>query len=429
MDSSQSRRIIAAGMIGNVLEWYDFAVYGYFATAIGRHFFPHEDAVAQLLSAFGVFAIGYVMRPVGGAVVGHIGDRFGRRAALTFSVAAMAIPTFLIGLLPGYATLGVAAPIALTLLRMVQGLSVGGEYTSSMVFLVEHAPDGRRGVMGALAAGGAGGGTLLGSAVGAGFAASMSNAALDAWGWRIPFLLGLVVGIAGYLLRRHVLETAPRERRKRAPMLETLSDHWRIVLGFAGLSMFNAVGFYVGFVYLVSWLQTADGIAPARALEINSLSMAIMLPVVIATGFLTDRVGRKPILLLACILGFVGAVPIFLLLNQPSALSAQLGQLGLVAMIGLYGGTLPVFMVEAAPLPVRCTAVALGYNITFGVIGGFTPLVAAWLVDRTGDEIAPAFLIMAAAAVTFLTVLRFRETYRSPFITASSGAAAAYARI
>ena len=427
MDSSQPRRIIAAGMIGNVLEWYDFAVYGYFATAIGRHFFPHEDAVAQLLSAFGVFAIGYVMRPVGGAVVGHIGDRFGRRAALTFSVAAMAIPTFLIGLLPGYATLGVAAPIALTLLRMVQGLSVGGEYTSSMVFLVERAPDGRRGVMGALAAGGAGGGTLLGSAVGAGFAASMSNAALDAWGWRIPFLLGLVVGIAGYLLRRHVLETAPPERRKRAPMLETLSDHWRIVLGFAGLSMFNAVGFYVGFVYLVSWLQTADGIAPARALEINSLSMAIMLPVVIATGFLTDRVGRKPILLLACILGFLGAVPIFLLLNQPSALSAQLGQLGLVAMIGLYGGTLPVFMVEAAPLPVRCTAVALGYNITFGVIDGFTPLVAAWLVDRSGDEIAPAFLIMAAAAVTFLTVLRFRETYRSPFITANSAAAAAYA--
>jgi MFS transporter, MHS family, proline/betaine transporter len=210
-------------------------------------------------------------------------------------------------------------------------------------------------------------------------------------------------------------------------MLETLSDHWRIVLGFAGLSMFNAVGFYVGFVYLVSWLQTADGIAPARALEINSLSMAVLLPVVIATGFLTDRVGRKPILLLACILGFVGAVPIFLLLNQPSALSAQLGQLGLVAMIGLYGGTLPVIMVEAAPLPVRCTAVALGYNITFGIIGGFTPLVATWLVDRTGDEIAPAFLIMAAAAVTFLTVLRFRETYRSPFITASS--AAAYARI
>jgi hypothetical protein len=141
-------RVIAAGMIGNVLEWYDFAIYGYFAAAIGRQFFPHEDAVAQLFSAFGIFALGYLMRPVGGALTGHIGDRFGRRTALTYSVTAMAIPTFLIGLLPGYATLGLWAPAALTLLRMVQGLSVGGEYTSSMVFLVEHAPDGRRGLMG-----------------------------------------------------------------------------------------------------------------------------------------------------------------------------------------------------------------------------------------------------------------------------------------
>jgi MHS family proline/betaine transporter-like MFS transporter len=428
MDSSQTRRVIAAGLIGNVLEWYDFAIYGYFATAIGRHFFPHEDAVAQLLSAFGVFALGYVMRPVGGALIGHIGDRFGRRAALTFSVAAMAIPTFLIGLLPGYGTLGLAAPIALTLLRMVQGLSVGGEYTSSMVFLVEHAPDGRRGVMGAMASCGATGGILLGSAVGAGFAASMSEATLDAWGWRIPFLLGLVVGIAGYLLRRHVLETVPTERRKRAPIIETLHDHWRIVLGFAGLSVFNAVSFYVGFVYLVSWLQTADGMAPARALEINSVSMAVLLPVMIATGFLTDRIGRKPVLLLACILGFIGAVPLFLLLNHPSALSAQLGQLGLVMIVGLFGGAQPSIMVEAAPLQVRCTAVALGYNITLGVIGGLTPLFATWLVERTGEEIAPAFLIMAAAAVTFVTVLWLRETYRRPFVGRSSGAAALSAR-
>jgi MFS transporter, MHS family, proline/betaine transporter len=426
MVSSQARRVIAAGMIGNVLEWYDFAIYGYFATAIGRQFFPHEDAVAQLLSAFGVFALGYVMRPVGGVLIGHIGDSFGRRAALTFSVAAMAIPTFLIGLLPGYATLGLAAPIALTLLRMAQGLSVGGEYTSSMVFLVEHAPEGRRGVMGALAACGATGGILLGSAVGASFAASMSEAALDAWGWRIPFLIGLIVGIAGYLLRRHMLETIPTERRKRAPIIETLHDHWDIVLRFAGLSVFNAISFYVGFVYLVSWLQTADGMPPARALEINSLSMAMLLPVMIATAFLTDRIGRKPVLLLACILGFIGAVPLFLLLNQASVLSAQLGQIGLVIIVGLFGAAQPSIMVEAAPLPVRCTAVALGYNITFGVIGGITPLAATWLVDRTGEEIAPAFLIMGAAAVTFVTLLWFRETYRSPFI--ASDAAALYAR-
>jgi MFS transporter, MHS family, proline/betaine transporter len=331
MNSSQTRRMIAAGMIGNVLEWYDFAIYGYFAAAIGRHFFPHEDAVAQLLSAFGVFAIGYLMRPVGGVLIGHIGDRFGRRAALTFSVAAMAIPTFLIGLLPGYTTLGLAAPIALTLLRMLQGLSVGGEYTSSMVFLVEHAPAGRRGLMGALASCGACGGILLGSAVGAGFAASMSDVALDAWGWRIPFLLGLVVGIAGYFLRRHVLETLPAERRKRAPIVETLHDHWRIVLGFAGLSVFNAVSFYVGFVYLVSWLQTADGIAPGACARDQFIEHGGAV-----ARHDRDRPHDRPHRAQARsparrILGFVGAVPLFLLLNDPSDLSAQLGQLGLAS--------------------------------------------------------------------------------------------------
>ena len=427
MNFAQTRRVIVAGIIGNVLDWYDFAVYGFFATAIGQEFFPHQDRVAQLLSAFGVFALGYLMRPLGGAVTGHIGDRFGRRAALTFSVVAMAIPTFLIGLLPGYRTLGLLAPIALTLLRMVQGLSVGGEYTSSMVFLVEQAPDGRRGLMGALTACGAIAGILLGSAVGAAFAANLSAAALQAWGWRIPFLFGLVVGIGGYVLRRQMVETIATERRERAPIAETLQDHWRTVLGFAGLSVFNAVGFYVSFVFLVSWLQTADHIAPARALEINSFSMAILLAVVVASGLLADRFGRKPLLLLATVLGFIGALPLFWLLNHPSAWLAQLGQLGLVLTVGLYGGTQPALLVEAAPLRVRCTAVSLGYNISFGVIGGLTPLVASWLVARTGDEIAPGFLMMVAAAVTFLTILQFPETYRAPFVGSRSRAAAAYA--
>jgi MHS family proline/betaine transporter-like MFS transporter len=349
MNFAQTPRVIVTGLIGNVLEWYDFAVYGFFAASIGQEFFPHQDRVAQLLSAFGVFALGYLMRPLGGALIGHIGDRFGRRAALTFSVAAMAIPTFLIGLLPGYRTLGLLAPIGLTLLRMVQGLSVGGEYTGSMVFLVEQAPDGRRGLMGALTACGAIGGILLGSAVGAAFTANLSAAALQTWGWRIPFLLGLVVGVGGYVLRRQMLETIATPRRERAPIVETLHDHWRTVLGFAGLSVFNAVGFYVSFVYLVSWLQNADRIAPARALEINSFSMAILLVVVVASGLLTDRFGRKPLLLLATILGFIGALPLFWLLNHPSVWLAQLGQLGLVLIVGLYGGAQPASLVEAAP--------------------------------------------------------------------------------
>ena len=415
MNLVHMRRVTAAGMIGNVLEWYDFAIYGYFATQIGRNFFPHEDAVAQLLSAFGVFAIGYLLRPIGGVIVGHIGDRLGRRAALIFSVTAMAIPTFLMGLLPGYHTIGLLAPAALTLLRVVQGLSVGGEYTSSMVFLIEHAPEGRRGLMGALAASGSALGILLGSAVGAAFAATMSTARLDAWGWRIPFLLGLVVGIAGYVLRRYVLEAGVAEKRTQLPIVETLHDHWRVVAGFAGLSVYTAVTFYVGFVYLVSWLQTADGIPPSRSLEINTFGMVMMLPVVIAAGWLSDWIGRKPLMLLASIGGLIGALPLFWLMNHPSELLAQLGQLGLVLLIGVYYGALPAVLVEAAPPAVRCTAVALGYNLCYGLFGGLSPLVATWLVERTGDEMAPAFLIMASAAVTFVTLFWFRETYRASF--------------
>jgi MHS family proline/betaine transporter-like MFS transporter len=406
-------------MIGNVLEWYDFAIYGYFAAAIGRHFFPHEDPVAQLLSSFGVFAVGYLMRPAGGALIGHIGDRFGRRRALTFSVAAMAISTFLVGLLPGYATISLAAPVTLTLLRMVQGLSVGGEYTSSIVFLIEHAPESRRGLMGSLAPCAASGGILLGSAVGAGFAAAMPTETLNAWGWRIPFLLGPVVGIAGYLLRRHMQETVTVERGQRAPIVETLHDHWRIVLHIAGLSAFVAVSFYVSFVYLVSWLQIADRIAPARALEINSFSMAILLPVTIAGGWLSDRVGRRPILQLATVLGFVTTLPLWLLMHHPSAELALLGQLGMVLIVGLFNGALAAAIVERAPPSVRCTAVALGYNVCLGVIGGLSPLAATWLVQRTGDEVAPAFLIMATAVISLLVVLRMAETRRAPFASAA----------
>jgi MHS family proline/betaine transporter-like MFS transporter len=264
---SPKGRAIAAGMIGNVLEWYDFAIYGYFAASIGRHFFPREDPVAQLLAAFGVFALGYLVRPVGGALIGHIGDRYGRRNALTVSVAAMAVPTFLMGLLPGYDTLGILAPIALVLLRMVQGLSVGGEYTSSMVFMVERAPAGQRGLMGALTASGTTLGILMGSGVGAVTAAAMSTEALDAWGWRIPFLLGILVGIAGFFLRGHGPDDPIKVGSARSPLLETMRHHWRLVAQLAGLSAFNGVSFYVMFVYVASWLQTADGISPAHALR------------------------------------------------------------------------------------------------------------------------------------------------------------------
>ena len=252
MKQGNTRRVIAAGAIGNVLEWYDFAVYGYFAASIGRAFFPSEDPVAQVLAAFGIFAVGFLMRPIGGAVIGAIGDRLGRRAALTFSVAALAIPTFLVGVLPDYQTLGIAAPILLTLLRMVQGLSVGGEYTTSIIFIIEQSPPNRRGLVGALGCCGAIGGILLGSATGALLASVMSEQALESWGWRLPFLLGLVVDIAGVILRRHVHETPRKAPASRSPLLDTVRNHGPLLGRLAALSVFNSVGFYLMFVYIVS---------------------------------------------------------------------------------------------------------------------------------------------------------------------------------
>jgi MHS family proline/betaine transporter-like MFS transporter len=406
-----SARLIAAGAIGNVLEWYDFAVYGYFAAVIGRTFFPGEDPLAQLLSAYGIFAVGFVARPVGGALVGHIGDRHGRRAALTLSVAAMALPTCLIGLLPGYATLGVAAPILLTVLRLIQGLSVGGETTTSIVFLVEHAPERRRAVMATVSSGGATIGIMMGSAAGALLAAAMSPAALESWGWRIPFVLGLLVGVVGYYIRRDPIEE-PRKAPPRAPLVEAVHGHGLLIARLFGMSVLNACGFFVMFVYIVGWLETG-GVDPAHALNINTINMLIQVLVMFGTAWLSDRIGRKPLMLLATALCFVGALPLLWLMHHASPMLIFAGQFVFTLLLGTTWGVQPALMVEATPPGVRCTVIAIAFNLAMGLVGGLSPLAATWLVAVTRQELSPAYLVMAAAAVTFLSVLSFGESYRS----------------
>lgn len=399
--------MMAAGAVGNLLEWYDFAVYGYFAAAIGRAFFPEQDKVAQVLAAFGIFAVGFLMRPVGGALFGHIGDRFGRRAALTGSVAAMAVPTFLIGVLPGYDVLGLAAPLLLTLLRMIQGLSVGGEYTTSIIFLVERARPERRGLVGAIANIGALAGILAGSATGAILDSVMSAQAMQEWGWRVPFWIGLCVGLAGFVLRRGLQEDHGRPR-ERSPLRAIFRQHWRVLAYLAGISVFGAVGFYLMFVYIVSWLQFADGLAPAQALTINTISMVLVAPAEIGTAALSDRIGRRRILLLVTGVAVAAAWPLFRLMHGPDQWMILLGQWGFVLLVGAYYGCLPAFMVEAVAVEVRCTAIALGYNVSLGLIGGLSPLAATWLVQRTDNDYTPGFMIMAAAAISFLVLLVYR---------------------
>jgi MHS family proline/betaine transporter-like MFS transporter len=402
-------RLLAAGAVGNVLEWYDFAVYGYFASSIGQAFFPHQDKVAQVLSAFGIFAVGFLMRPIGGALFGHIGDRIGRRAALNVSIAAMAIPTFLIGVLPGFEKLGLAAPLLLTLLRMIQGLSVGGEYTTSIVFLVERARPERRGVVGAVADVGAVCGILAGSATGAVLETVMSDQAVQAWGWRIPFWIGLAVGVVGLVLRRGLPAEAATAKPDRSPLIATFRHHGVLLAQLAGVSAFAAVSFYLMFVYIVSWLQLVDGVAPARALDINTISMLLIIPVELGVGWLGDRIGRLRIMLAITALGAVSAWPLFWLLHQPQSSLILLGQFGFVLTVAGFYGCLPAFMVEVVPHEVRCTATALGYNVSLGVIGGLSPLAATWLIERTDNDYSPAFMIMAAAVISFVALLSLRR--------------------
>jgi MFS transporter, MHS family, proline/betaine transporter len=409
-------RLIAAGTAGNVLEWYDFSAYGYFAATIGRHFFPSEDATTSLIAAFGVFAAGFLMRPLGGVVFGHIGDRVGRKAALTISVVAMAVPTFLIGILPDDATLGPAAAVLLVILRMIQGLSVGGEYTTSIIFLVEGAGRKHRGFAGSWSGFGAVGGILLGSAVGALVTLTLSQDEVDRWGWRLPFLVGLPVGLAGLYVRRHIPEVRQPagHARGRSPVWEALRSHWRTILRIGLLNVINGVGFYVAFVFLVTYMQTIGGLSEAAALEINTVNMLVLLGIVPLAGWLSDRVGRKP-LLVAGIGGLlVLSWPLFWALHHPSSASWNfVGQLGFSVCIGLFGGVLPVTMVEATPRAVRCSAISVGYNLCVGVLGGLSPLVATWLIRRTHDDLSPAYYVMAAALISLAATVTLPDRSRA----------------
>ena len=413
MSTLQSRKAIAVGAIGNILEWYDFAIYGYFATSIGRVFFPKADPVAQVLMAFGIFAIGFLMRPLGGMVIGYIGDRVSRQAALTVSIVAMAIPTFLVGIMPGYDTIGIAAPILLTLCRIIQGLSVGGEYPTSLVYMIEKAPANKRGFVGSMGSSSAYIGMLLGSGVGAALGAILSPEHLEAWGWRIPFLFGLVIGLAGYLLRRGSPEHTDHTRAVMTnPVVETFKNHRLLLVKLSGVSAFLAVSFYLIFVYIVSWLELVDKIAPSKSLEINTLSMIVLVPLTLLAGALSDRIGRKPVLIIGALAGFIFSIPLMYGMYHQSALVIQLSQIGFALVVGLFNGAMPALIVESAPADIRTTVVALGYNLTMGILGGLTPLVASWLIHRTENEMIPAYMIVAVAAVSLVAVMFVSESYK-----------------
>jgi len=413
---SSRNRTIVGGLAGNVMEWYDFAVYGYFAPILGHLFFPSNNPTASLIAAYGAFAAGFLMRPVGGMVFGYVGDKIGRKAALTLSVFMMAVPTFLVGVLPDAAHIGIAAPIIMVLLRMAQGLSVGGEYTTSIVFLVEHAEHRKRGFMGSWSLFGAVAGILLGSAVSALLNTFLSVESMHSWGWRLPFLMGIMVGVTGLIVRRHLTEPDlcnGSDAKKCSPIKDAFRHEWPAMVRVIGFNIVNAVGFYMIFVYMATFLIHLVKIPASRALDINTVSMVVLLLVIPSAGFLSDRIGRKPLLLFSVVGLILFGYPLIWLMHHDHYFWIQVGQIGFAVLVGIYLGAGPATMAEAFPAHVRCSALSIGYNLCLAIFGGTTPMVAAYLIEKTHDDLSIAYYLIATAVISLFFVLKLPETAQS----------------
>ena len=397
------RRTVIAGLAGNVMEWYDFGVYGFFAAAIGSQFFPSQDPSVSLLASFGVFAVGFVARPLGGLFFGHVGDRLGRRAAVLTSVVLMIIPTLLMALLPTYGQIGIAAPVLLVLLRLAQGLAVGGEYTTSMVLLVEEAQQSRRGLVGSFAPFGALGGLLLGSAVGATIMAIISENDAAAWGWRLAFFSGLLIGLVVFFVRRRLPPDAAivaSEEARKSPILEAFRTQWPTILKVVGFNLANGIGFYLCFVYLSTWLKQNGHVSSSTALTLNSIALFAMMLATPFAGALSDRIGRKPVLMFGTAGIAIFAWPLFWLMTSPHIALILTGQCGFALFMSCFGAS-PAFMVEAFPKHVRCSGLSVGYNLALSIFGGTVPMVAVFLTNATNYPLAPSFYLALAAAISF----------------------------
>lgn len=412
---ANSKRNTLAGVIGNILEWYDFAVFGFLAPYISTLFFPADDPLAGLIKTYGIFAAGYLMRPLGGMVFGHIGDRMGRKKALQISIFMMAIPTVLVGVLPTHEQIGAWATLFLIILRFAQGLSVGGELIGSVSYLVEIAPANRRGMHGSWSLFSAVGGILLGSAVVTTIDGLTGEQAMLSWGWRVPFLSGVIILIVGTWLRRGLEESPVFEQAREQgelegfPLLEVLKQMPLKVLRLSGIILLFGAGFYMLFV----WMPTYQGkiVSPpvGHALLVNTLSMLVLIAVIPFAGLLSDRFGRKQVMLVGIVLLGVSAYPLFKLIDLGVLWIALSSQLIFAFLTGLIQGPLPALMVEMFPVRTRFSAIGLGYNLTLAVFGGTAPLVSTWLIKETGDLASPAVYLVILSIISFFCLVTYKQ--------------------
>jgi MHS family proline/betaine transporter-like MFS transporter len=414
------RKVVISGMIGNALEWYDFALYGHFAAILSKLFFPATDAHISLIATFSVFAAGFIMRPIGGILFGYIGDKYGRRVSLAVSILTMAIPTACIGLLPTYEQIGILAPIALTIIRLLQGLSLGGAFSGCIAFVVEHAPSEKRGLAGSTSALSMCAGILLGLGVASLVSHMLPQDDFETWGWRIPFLISIVIGIVGFYIRNHLdespkyLEAKKNGHLSKTPVREVLTNYKAELAIAVGIYLTVTVPFYTLMVFMNSYMNKVLGHPLKDTLIMNAISIFLVILLMPLSSAISDKVGRKPVLAITSLAFVLLSYPIFHLLCMPGFMYPLIGQLIFGVLVSFYVAPVPATLVELFPTSVRFTGVAISYNLSAAIFGGTTPAVATWLIKETGMKNILAFYIMLFATLTLFTLYYFKDKYNEP---------------
>ena len=420
VSAATRRRVISASFIGNFVEWFDYAIYGYLAATIAVVFFPDSDPQTALLATFALFAISFFVRPLGGFFWGHLGDKLGRRTALSLSILIMTGATFCMALIPGHASIGIFAPILLLIVRIVQGFSAAGEYAGASAFLVEYAPSNRRGIYAAVVPASTAAGLLFGSLFVAALSALLSGDQMNSWGWRIPFLLAAPMGLIGRYVRTKLEDTpvfqelAKDEEVIQAPVRDMFRHHWATLLRACGAVLLNAVGFYMLLSYMPTYLSEEIGFGKTESFLATSLALLSYIGFIFLTGLASDRFGRKKMLLAAGICFILFTVPLFMLLDQGTFAVVLLVQVLLGAMLTLNDGTLPSFLAEQFPTRIRYSGFAVSFNLSNAVFGGSAPFMATLLISAFDSDLAPAWYLMVAAAVSLVAVAFSHETCDKP---------------
>jgi MHS family proline/betaine transporter-like MFS transporter len=415
------RRAVISCAVGNFVELFDFMIFGLFAAQIGATFFPAGDPIVSLLSTFATYGVGFVMRPVGAVVIGAFGDRRGRKTALILTVGLMATATALTGLIPSYASIGILAPILLVLFRLIQGFSTGGEWGGAAAFLVEYAPPGKRGLVGSLQQFSVGLALVAGT-----LSAAILNSVLDketmvTWGWRIPFIVGFILAPIGLYLRSKVSETPAFNRTvahknvASTPVRDALTIYRLPVLAAFGVSVIGTVGNYTFNIFMPSFASGQLGIPAGTAYYSSTVAVIVLTVLTPVMGALSDKVGRKPVLLGSALGYAILSYPLFyLLVGSPTGTMLMITQSVSAALLAMYCGPLCAILSELFPTKVRFTALSIGYSLAVTLFGGFAPLIATALIRETGSQASPALFVILSALISAITLFLVKDRTNAP---------------